>query len=125
MNSSRRNFIKTTGLAAAGPFMWSGLATSQASEKTIPGDQLLARLTDINDGLIEDQLALQMDRPGDRWHGGIKNAFEIVNEHSTLSFFGRLANSYVSPYSRYHLSPSLEGPMERAMAVGFSPSMIW
>lgn len=116
MNTPRREFLKHSGLATAAITVTPSMLLSQVSPSAGSNDPILKTLTKINDSLIEGLLLQQVDLRGDRWHGGVMDAYEVVNTHSTVWFFIRLANSYASKESRYYLSRSLEGPMERAMA---------
>jgi len=65
---------------------------------------------------VEELLSRQLNKPGDRWNGGVINAYDIPNAHSTSGFLQVLGASYASPFSRYYLSASLEKPMERAIS---------
>jgi hypothetical protein len=112
MTKPRREFIKHSSLIAA------ALSLSPAVAYTIPrssgSDSILKILVELNDAKIEALLSCQLDKPGDRWDGGIVNEFDIPNAHSTSAFLEVLASSYASPLSRYYLSASLEKPLERA-----------
>ena len=115
MKTPRRTFVKNSGLAATAFTLLPALSFSQAPNSKTDVDGILKRLTEINDDLVEGLLAKQVDLPGDRWHGGVVDVYQLVNTHATVWFFIRLANSYASPHSRYHLSEKLEVPMGRAI----------
>jgi hypothetical protein len=113
MNKPRRTFIKQTALTATALSISPAVAfpNGMASE----ADRIIRKLTELNDLKIEALLSRQLDNPGDRWDGGVLNTFEIPNAHSTSAFLEVLGTSYASPFSKYHLSESLEKPMERAI----------
>ncbi len=114
MNNPRRRFIKQTVLGSA--------ALSLSPALAFPGniksgaDRIIRLLTELNDEKIEGLLSSQIDKPGDRWDGGIINEYEIPNAHSTSAFLMVLGASYASPLSRYYLSESLVKPMDRAIS---------
>lgn len=115
MDRQRRTFLKQSGLAATaltvvpGMTLFSGLSDFRGS------DQILKKLTIINDALIEELLTRQVKLPRNRWNGGVKDDYEVINTHSTAWFIIRLANSYTSKFSQYYLSGNLEQPMDNAM----------
>lgn len=78
-------------------------------------EHMLVKLSEINDDVVDRLLELQIDNPGDRWHGGLRNNHEIPNAHATKEIIVKLGASYASPYSRYHLSEKLVQPMEKAI----------
>jgi len=116
MNTPRREFLKQSGLAATALSIAPSMLFSQVSPRAGGGDPILKKLTEINDGLIEELLPKQVELPGERWDGGVADRFEVINVNSTVGFAGRLGNSYTSPSSRYYRSSRLEAPMEKAMA---------
>lgn len=115
MDRQRRTFLKHSGCVAAGLATVPSLTFSHPLKDSNGIDELLKRLTEINDSAIDDLLSKQVSMPGNRWDGGVKDGFEVVNTHSTAWFIIQIANSYNSRYSQYYLSKSLEGPMEKAM----------
>jgi len=115
MDKHRRIFLKRSGLVAAAMTTVPSITFSNWRAFSSGSDQVLKRLTVINDSAIEDLLSRQVSMPGNRWDGGVKDGFEVVNTHSTAWFIIRIANSYNSRHSRYYLSKNLEGPMENAM----------
>ena len=78
-------------------------------------DRIVQIITELNDERIEEHLSRQLNKPGDRWDGGVINEYDIPNAHSSSAFVEVLGASYASPLSRYYLSGSLEKPMERAI----------
>lgn len=111
----RRSFIKKTGLTTTAIVVAPHVLHSQSASGRGGANSILKRLTEFNDALIEDLLSNQVDQPGDRWDGGVANAYDLPNTHSTVSFVIRLASSYASGYSRYKRSKSLEVALDRAM----------
>ena len=79
-------------------------------------DRIIKELTHLNDKRIEEHLSRQVNKPGDRWDGGVINVYEIPNAHSTSGFLEVLGASYASPFSSYYLSEALVKPMERAIS---------
>ncbi len=114
MDKPRRKFIKQTALSATALSMSPALAFSQRNRGG--ADQVIKKLTELNDEKIEGLLSNQVDKSGDRWDGGVINEYEIANAHSTSGFLMILGTSYASPFSRYYLSTSLEDAMVRALS---------
>ncbi len=114
MKSQRRTFIKQSGIAATAFSTIPSLAWSQTTGYNGAG-QILKKLSKINDAKIPDLLSRQVEKPGDRWDGGVVDNYELPNVHSTNWFIVTLGSSYVSKYSEYYLSAILEKPMERAI----------
>ncbi len=114
MKPSRRVFLKDCSLMASGIAL---LPTIAFSEKDNRGriERMLVKLSEINDDVVDRLLELQIDKPGDRWHGGLRNNHEIPNAHATKEIILKLGASYASPYSRYYLSEKLVQPMEKAV----------
>jgi len=114
MNKPRRRFIKQTALAATGLSISPAVAFPGNIKSG--GKWIIQKLTELNDEKIEELLTRQIDKPGDRWDGGIINAYDIPNAHSTSGFLEILGASYASPFSTYYLSESLEKPMDSAIS---------
>jgi len=114
MNHPRRTFIKQTALAASALSLSPALAFPKWENSG--SEAIIKKLTLLNDQKIEEQLARQMDKAGDRWDGGVRNEYKIPNAHSTSSFLQVLGASYASPFSSYYLSEALEKAMERAIS---------
>ncbi|PHN01029.1 hypothetical protein [Flavilitoribacter nigricans] len=116
MNEKRRQFLRNSGVVTTGLSLfprlgWADPAAS-APRKT---KEVIKMLTVINDEKVPGLLEKQIDQPGDRWHGGLKNVYELPNEHSTTSFMVVLGGAYASPSSQYYRSAELEQPLERAI----------
>ncbi|MFK7921976.1 MAG: hypothetical protein AB8H47_08465 [Bacteroidia bacterium] len=117
MNRPRRTFIKQASTATAGLWLLPHLTSAATLSTASSGiEETLRKIVPINDARIEDLLAMQLNRPGDRWDGGAQNAYELPNAHSTYGFIVRLASSYACEYSRYYQAKTLEQPLERAIA---------
>ena len=114
--SPRREFVKQSGLATAALAMTPGLLFPQAYYGRGGSENILKILTEINDNSLKDMFSSQVDLPGDRWHGGVMDQYEVINTHSTAWYLIRIANSYASEYSRFHLSKSLQAPLDKAMS---------
>lgn len=116
MSRPRRVFLKNTGIVAAGLSLFPHWhhAANTVLPATSP-EEIIEKLTVLNDEKIEALLARQIELPGDYWDGGLPNVYELPNEHSTTSFIVALGASYASPASRYHRSEKLEQPLERAI----------
>ena len=114
MNKHRRNFIKQSGIAATALATVPTIAWSQLSDEN-GSEQILKKLSKINDAYIEDLLARQVNNPGDRWEGGVIDQYNLPNANTTCWFIVRVASAYAIKYSEYHLSTKLERPLERAV----------
>ena len=88
---------------------------SNTSTRIGGSDQILKKLTEINDASIKDLLLKQVHLLDNRWDGGVSDRYDLVNTHSTAWFIIRISNSYASPFSTYHQSEKLEKPMSQAM----------
>ena len=108
--------MKQSGMVIGASALVPTFAFPEASSRDSGGsDEILKKLTEINDKSVADLLKMQVSRSGDRWDGGVYDQYEVINTHSTAWFVIRLANSYTSPFSTYYLSEKLKNPMERAM----------
>jgi len=114
MNKHRRNFIKQSGIAATALATVPTIAWSQLSDEN-GSEQILKKLSKINDAYIEDLLARQVNNPGDRWEGGVIDQYNLPNANTTCWFIVRVASAYATKFSDYHLSAKLERPLERAV----------
>ncbi len=116
MNIDRREFIIQCGAAvtsiAAIPL--TSLA-SRASAGSNSPDSVIKKLSVLNDAAIEDLLVRQVNKPGDRWDGGVYNDYDLPNAHATNNFICKLGIAYASEFSKYHLSSGLVKPLERAI----------
>ena len=115
MDKQRRSFIKQSGLAVTALAVVPAISFSHNANQQNGSEQILKKLTEINDEDIDKLLSRQIKQPGSRWDGGVEDAYEVVNTHSTGWFIIRLADSYASAYSNFHLAEKLEIPMNLAM----------
>ncbi|MFT7035885.1 MAG: hypothetical protein ACJA2S_004409 [Cyclobacteriaceae bacterium] len=114
--NNRRKFIKQTSAAAAGISMFPTLSWAESVNLKEKGaNEILEKLSVLNDDLVSTLLKDQRTIPGDRWDGGVVNRFDLLNEHSTAWFIVRLGSSYISEYSAYYKSEALEKPIEAAL----------
>lgn len=109
----RRNFIKNSGLilsmmAIDGNFLL-------ADRGMVLRDELLKKLSSINDGIIESLLLKQISNPDSRWNGGVKDIYEVPHAHATMNFVIKLSSAYASPYSKFYLSDRLRKAITKAM----------
>lgn len=114
MDKQRRTFIKQSGIAATALATIPTVAWSQTTGND-GAEQILKKLSKINDANIPDLLSKQLNKPGDRWDGGVVDNYELPNVHSTCWFIVTIASAYMCKYSKYYLSPKLEKPLERAI----------
>ena len=112
---SRRQFLHESYLlgstfACSPVHNWSFMDTRFFSNR----EEISKKLVEINDEKIEALIDKQIDKPNDRWNGGLMNGYQIPNAHSTASFLVTLSNSYTCPHSRYYKSPTLVSPLIKA-----------
>ena len=115
-SNSRRQFLHTSYLVG-GAFVVSPVQNWAIINSWHSGsdrDRILKELARITDGKIEGYLGSQINKPNDRWDGGMKNGFQIPNAHSTANFIVTLSNAYTCTYSKYYLSSKLEGTLIKA-----------
>ncbi|MCB0631748.1 MAG: hypothetical protein R2824_03825 [Saprospiraceae bacterium] len=116
MDLKRRTFLQQSGTLATSFMLTPAMDWSQLFPGTAgPLDELLKNIFAWKDTTIEALLEKQINDPGRRWHGGLANAHDIPNPHSTSSFVVVLASVYTSEASKYHLAPQLEVPLARAV----------
>jgi len=116
MKIQRRTFLKKTGATATAFFVVPSAVRSYGSSKRGGSTKhILKKLSKINNSQIESLFKKQVNKPGDRWNGGVINTYDIPNVHSTNDFIVQLGSAYASPFSNYHLSAKLEKPLERAI----------
>ena len=92
-----------------------GLVHSKPSQRTLGLDQIIRKLTVINDSLIVDALARQIHNPGNRWHGGFMDSYELPNAHVLRSNFTRISSSFLSPVSTFYQSDRLHESLHLAL----------
>lgn len=76
---------------------------------------IVKKLTLLNDREVAGLLERQINKPGSRWDGGLGDAYELPNAHSTRDLIAVAGIAYASEYSKYYLDPALEKPLERAI----------
>lgn len=115
--NNRRKFLKQTGAAAAGVSILPNLSWAQISSNNANrSNEILRNLSAFNDERVTGLLKDQLNKPGDRWDGGVVNIYDLPNVHSTCWFIVRTVASYASKFSKYYKAPELEGPLSKAMA---------
>ena len=107
MDIHRRVFLKQAGLTATAATLAPGWVTSQWSNRAADRDQIVKKLTGINDSLIEDALSRQIHDPGTRWHGGFVDSFKLPNANILRHHLVRIFSSYLSPESTHYRSNRL------------------
>ncbi len=115
MNIDRREFFMqfgsmATAFAALPLISW----TNDKAIRNKGSDELIKKLTRLNDKNVESVLKKQIDKPGDRWHGGVPNKYGIPTSQRTNGLIITLGRSYASEFSKYYKSSRLEKPLERA-----------
>ena len=113
---NRRRFILQSSAIATSLMTPLSLLADDMLSVSGGSNTIIEQLSLLNDKNVPTLLNKQIDKPGDRWDGGLANAHEIPNPHSTRSFITVLASAYASEYSEYYLSPELEKPLEKASA---------
>tara|TARA_B100001175_G_C19501252_1_gene638197 strand:- start:29 stop:1753 length:1725 start_codon:yes stop_codon:yes gene_type:complete len=111
--NGRRDFIKNSGLILSLMALKSNFLL--ANEDGIMGDELLKKLSTINDTKIEPLLLKQISDPSSRWDGGVKDIYEVPHAHATMNFVIKLCSAYSSPFSRFYLSDKLKEAVTKAM----------
>lgn len=114
MDKQRRTFIRQSGIAATALATLPGMAWPQTTGNG-GAEQILKKLSKINDANIPGLLSKQLNKPGDRWDGGVADNYELPNVHSTCWFIVPTASAYLCKFSKYYLSAELEIPLERAI----------
>lgn len=117
MDQERRSFLfkagtVTTGIALLPAWNWANEYEGISSRP----NEIVKKLAVLNDAKIEGLLARQISQAGDRWNGGLPNAYELPNVHSTTSFIVVLGGAYAAEYSTYYRSKALEQPLEKAVS---------
>ncbi|MEZ5038459.1 MAG: hypothetical protein R2828_01145 [Saprospiraceae bacterium] len=117
MDKHRRIFLLQSGIIAAGSAALpaSAWANNWLDRRTDQTD-ILAKLSALNDQIVENQLPRQISRKGDRWDGGLPDEYELPNAHATTWFIIYVGTAYASPNSVYFESLALEQPLERAIS---------
>ncbi len=109
----RRDFIKNSGFAFSLMALNSNFL--MADNYNEMDDELLKKLSNINDVNIEPLLLKQISDPRSRWDGGVKDIYEVPHAHATMNFVIKLCSAYAAPYSKFYQSDKLEKAVKRAM----------
>ena len=117
MKIQRRKFIHQTGVAVAAlTALPSATIGSSFNYNKKGADEIIKRLSLLNDINANDYLSRQINKPGDRWNGGVVDKYKMPNVHSTKELISVAGSAFASRYSKYYLSPELVKPIERAAA---------
>jgi hypothetical protein len=117
MKIQRRKFIQQTGLAVAAITTLPPMAIGNSLEQNKKGaDDIINKLSILNDDNVADYLSRQAIKPGDRWDGGVTDTYGISNVHTTKELIVIVGSAFASRFSKYYLSPDLIIPIERAAA---------
>ena len=117
MKIQRRKFIHQTGVAVAAlTALPSATIGSNFNYNKKGADEIIKRLSLLNDINANDYLSRQINKPGDRWNGGVVDKYNMPNVHSTKELISVAGSAFASKYSKYYLSPKLVKPIERAAA---------
>ncbi|MEC8396761.1 MAG: hypothetical protein VXZ21_00340, partial [Bacteroidota bacterium] len=112
-SNSRRNFIKNSGLIFSMMAIEANFLLDDKGE--VFRDELLKKISSINDEIIESLLLKQISDPEGRWDGGVKDIYEVPHAHATMNFVIKLSSAYASPYSKFYLSNRLRKAITKAM----------
>lgn len=117
MKIQRREFILKSGVAAAGvaTLPLTAFGSSLMDNKN-GADEIIKKLSLLNDKNLTVYLSRQINKPGDRWNGGAHDQFKMPNVHSTKELVSVAGSAFASKYSKYYLSPELVKPIERAVS---------
>ena len=117
MNIQRREFIHQAGVTVAAITMLPSMRIESSIKDNKNGaDEIIEKLSLLNDQNIPDYLKRQVNKVGDRWDGGVEDMYELPNVHSTKELISVAGSAYTSKFSIYYLSPDLIKPLERAAA---------
>ena len=84
----RRKFLKNSGLALSLLSFDKNLL--MANKYEIFSEDILRKLSLINDSKIEPLLLMQISEQNSRWNGGVKDVYQVPNAHSTMNFVIKL-----------------------------------
>jgi hypothetical protein len=112
-SNSRRNFIKNSGLIFSMMAIEANFLMDDKGE--VSRDELLKKISSLNDEIIESLLLKQISDPGSRWDGGVKDIYEVPHAHATMNFVIKLSSAYASPFSKFYLSNRLRKAITKAM----------
>jgi len=110
----RRNFLKlSSGTITLLPFTSSALSSSWfPSSDTMP--DWLIQMIKGNDSTIERLLGLQIKDTSNPFFGGLPDAQEIINPHSTCGMILWGTVGFTSHHSKYHQSSAVLESMKQA-----------
>ncbi len=114
----RRTFVIQSGAAATVITMLPSAAWGRGDRNTVEAggaDEIIKKLSLLNDEKVEGLKGRQIDHPGHQWDGGVADAYEVPNAHTTAGFIRVIGSAYASEFSRYHLAEELIEPLERAV----------
>ncbi len=109
----RRDFIKNSGLIFSMMAIEGNFLLADKNEGL--QDELLKKLSSLNDGIIESLLLKQISDPSSRWDGGVKDIYEVPHAHATLNFVIKLSSAYASSFSKFYLTDRLRKAITKAM----------
>ncbi len=113
----RRKFIHQTGVAVTAITALPSMAIGRSMKNNKKGaDEIIKKLSLLNDNDVADYLSRQVSNPGDRWDGGVENRYKLANSHTTKELISVAGSAYASEFSKYYLSSVLIQPIERAAA---------
>ena len=116
MHIDRRSFLIHCGVAVASI---AATPLTSLAGRALAGNHsqapVVKKLSVLNDAGIENLLKQQVNKPGNRWDGGVYNDYDLPNAHATNNFICRLGIAYASEFSKYHLASEFVKPLERAI----------
>lgn len=117
MKIQRRKFIHHTGVAVAAVTALPSTALGSSLKDNKNGaNEIIKKLSLLNDIDVDDYLSRQVNKPGDRWDGGVEDKYNMRNVHTTKELISVVGSAYASKFSKYYLSPELVKPIELATA---------
>ena len=111
--NGRREFIKNSGLILGILSIDNNFIIT--NEGGVANQELLKKLSIINDSKIKSLLNRQISDPNSRWDGGVKDIFQVPNAHSSMNFIIKLCSAFISPYSKFYQSNKLENAINNAI----------
>ncbi|MEX2564637.1 MAG: hypothetical protein WD431_01690 [Cyclobacteriaceae bacterium] len=113
----RRKFIHKTGVAVTAITALPSMVIGSSIKNNKKGaDEIIKKLSLLNDNDVADYLSRQVSNFGDRWDGGVEDKYKLANAHTTKELISVAGSAYASEFSNYYLSPDLIQPIERAAA---------
>ncbi|MCF0063591.1 twin-arginine translocation signal domain-containing protein [Dyadobacter chenwenxiniae] len=111
---NRRNFVKGTTVAICALPIASAMAFSPVNKRIQNVPEWLEALVKQNDIGVEAIKKLQIKETANPAYGGLMDAFEVVNPHTTSALIQAGANAISSPGSRFFRSNELLADMNLA-----------